>query len=79
VGLAGEGIWVRLTMEDRSEVTGFASGADSPNDFWSKFRTQLVRLDEAQFVAGGESAPGPKTLYVNRDRILVIEVTGHGR
>lgn len=79
MALAGEGIWVRLTLADRSQVTGFASGADSPNDFWSKFRTQLVRLDDAQLTIGTEEATRAATLYVNRDRILVIEVTGRGR
>ena len=70
---AGEGIWVRLTLVDGSVLRGFATGADSPNDFWSKFRTQMVRLEEAQ--RPGTNAPAEaSTIYVNRDLIVVAEI-----
>ena len=78
MALAGEGIWVRLTMVDGSCVRGYAAGADSPNDFWSKFRTQMVRLEEAERVGEGPELDGP-TVYVNRDRIVLAEVQRRGR
>ena len=79
MALAGDGIWVCLTMEDRTRVTGFASGAESPNDFWSKFRTQLVRLDDAHMTGPDGAREDRPTLYVNRDRILIVEIVSRGR
>lgn len=77
MALAGEGIWVRLTMVDGSCVRGYAAGADSPNDFWSKFRTQMVRLEDVEHE--GVDPPLGGTIYVNRDRIVMAEVVGRGR
>jgi len=69
-----DGIWVRVTLDDRSQITGFAAGAESPNDFWSKFRTQLVRLDGAWRVGDHSDGASGETLYVNRDHILIVEL-----
>ena len=78
MALAGEGIWVHLTMVDGSHVRGYAAGADSPNDFWSKFRTQMVRLEEAQRV-GIDDPESATTIYVNRASIALAEVIGRAR
>ena len=69
-----EGIWVKVTLDNRSQLTGFAAGAESPNDFWSKFRTQLVRLDDARRVGDHSQGGAGETLYVNRDHILLVEI-----
>ncbi len=69
-----DGIWVKVTLHDRSQITGFAAGAESPNDFWSKFRTQLVRLDESRRVGDHSDAASGETLYINRDHILLVEI-----
>ncbi len=68
------GIWVRTTLMDGVEVTGFASGAESPNDFWSKFRTQMVRLTHAREVPPRGEVREHETIYVNRDQIGLVEV-----
>jgi len=72
--MADDGIWVKITLDDRSQITGFAAGAESPNDFWSKFRTQLVRLDQCRRVGDHSEAPDGDTLYINRDHILLVEL-----
>ncbi len=77
MAIASEGIRVRLTMDNHTSVTGFASGAESPNDFWAKFRTQLVRLDDATLERADGATEGHPTLYVNRDRILLVAIV-HG-
>jgi hypothetical protein len=69
-----EGIWVKVTLDDRSQITGFAIGAESPNDFWSKFRTQLVRLDSCRRVGDHSDLAEGETLYINRDHILLVEM-----
>ena len=78
MALAGEGIWVRLTLADGSALRGYAPGAESPNDFWSKFRTQFVRLEHAERAEDG-GRPVDATVYVNRDRIVLAEVVGPDR
>ncbi len=70
MALEGEGIWVRLTMADGSRIRGWATGAESPNDFWSKFRTQLIRLEHVRHDGEDEEA----VVYVNRDSIVLAEV-----
>ncbi len=69
-----EGIWVRLGLDDGSDVSGFAVGADTPNDFWLKFRTQLVQLQDARVNHEDRSDTKHDRLYVNRDRIRTVEV-----
>ncbi|MCE9637543.1 MAG: hypothetical protein K8T90_17725 [Planctomycetes bacterium] len=68
------GIWVRLELDNGATLTGFASGADSPNDFWSVFKTQLIRLEEAWETAPGGTRRNYPTIYVNRDRIVLVDV-----
>jgi len=65
-------------MVDGTQVRGYATGADSPNDFWSKFRTQMVRLEEAQRI-GLDEPDTASTIYVNRDCIALAEVIGQAR
>jgi len=74
VTMETEGIWVRVTLDDRSQITGFAAGAESTNDFWSKFRTQLVRLDHSRHVGDHSNGATGDTLYINRDHILLVEM-----
>lgn len=68
------GIWVRITLDTGGAVTGFAPGADSPNDFWSVFKTQLVRLGDAIEIRADGSRRRYDTIYVNRDRIVLVDV-----
>lgn len=69
-----EGIWLRLHLKGGSEVAGFARGAESPNDIWSTFKTQLVRLDPAELQPTMGKVRSFETLYVNRDQIVLAEV-----
>lgn len=68
------GIWVRLVLDDSTEVTGFVSGAESPNDFWTFFKTHLVRLEGVVETPANGKKIGHKALYVNRDRIALVGV-----
>lgn len=68
------GIWVRITFDGGGSLTGFAPGADSPNDFWSVFKTQLVRLEDAVHVRPDGSRRRYDTIYANRERILLVDV-----
>jgi hypothetical protein len=68
------GVWVRLTLDIGGSMTGFAPGADSPNDFWTVFKTQLVRLEHAIHVRSDGTRRRYDTIYVNRDRILLADV-----
>jgi hypothetical protein len=68
------GIWVRLSLDTGDVLTGFAPGADSPNDFWSVFKTQLVRLEQAVELRSDHAKRRFDTIYVNRDRIVLVDV-----
>lgn len=68
------GIWVSLALDTGGTITGFAPGADSPNDFWTVFRTQLVRLEQAVEVRRDGAKRKFDTIYVNRDRIVLVDV-----
>jgi hypothetical protein len=68
------GIWVRLTLDTGGSMTGFAPGADSPNDFWNVFKTQLVRLEDAVHVRRDGTRRRYDTIYVNRERIVLVDV-----
>jgi hypothetical protein len=70
----GEGIWVRLTLRSDTVINGFAGGAESPNDFWTTFRTQLVRLTSVQVKRPDGDLRQHSSLYVNRDSIVLAEV-----
>lgn len=67
------GIWVRLTLDNGARLTGYASGADSPNDFWIIFKTQLVKLTEARVEWPQQKPKEYPVLYVNRDRICLVD------
>lgn len=76
--MENHGIKVALILDEGDRVEGFASGAESPNDFWSKFKTQCVRVDGARFVNTRGETSEHRALYVNRDRIRVAKiVTDH--
>ena len=68
------GIWIRLVLDGNSVLTGFVPGAESPNDFWVTFKTQLVRMDQAvgQLPSGKKIAH--ETVYVNRDYVMLAAV-----
>ncbi|MCG3135636.1 MAG: hypothetical protein HMLKMBBP_03357 [Planctomycetes bacterium] len=68
-----KGIWVRITLDNGARMTGFATGADSPNDFWIVFKTQLVKLAEARVEWPGKKPKDYPVLYVNRDRICLVD------
>lgn len=75
-GGSEKGVWVRLTLDTGASILGWAPGADSPNDFWTVFKTQLVRIEQVR-----ETPPKGRTrdypfLYVNRDRIVLVDVAG---
>jgi len=68
------GIWVRLVIEGDTVLTGFVPGADSPNDFWVTFKSQLIRMERVT----EEPQRGKKLthdrLYVNRDYIILATI-----
>jgi len=68
------GIWVRLIIDGNVEVTGRVDRADSPNDFWVTFTTQLVRVEQARELLPNGQQYLHDVLYVNRDRILLASV-----
>ena len=70
----GPGIWVRIELDSGATITGFAPGAESPNDFWTVFKTQLVRIEEARETRRRGGRRDYPALYVNRYRIVVIDV-----
>jgi hypothetical protein len=69
-----QGIWVRIITEGAIEVTGHVAGADSPNDFWTAFKTQCVHVDKAVETLPSGRKTGHDALYVNRDRIVAVSV-----
>jgi len=72
-----EGIWVRIITDGAIEVAGHVAGADSPNDFWTEFKTQCVRVDKAVETLPSGHKTGHETLYVNRERIVLVSVLPH--
>jgi hypothetical protein len=68
------GIWVRLIIDGNVEVTGYVARADSPNDFWVTFTTQLVHVEQARELLPNGQQFLHDGLYVNRDRILLASV-----
>lgn len=69
------GIWVKMVLDGGIRISGFASGADSPNDFWTVFKTQLVRLSDVRVSRPGKKPIPYPTLYVNRDKIVLVDAT----
>lgn len=72
--MSNKGFWVRLVIEGNSEITGYVAGAETPNDFWTTFKTQLVRVERAveQLPTGRKT--GHDAIYVNRDCIVLATV-----
>jgi hypothetical protein len=70
-----DGIWVRLVIEGDTVVTGFVPGAESPNDFWVTFKSQLIRMERVtEELKNGKKAKHER-LYVNRDYVLTAAIT----
>jgi len=68
------GIWVRLVIEGDTVITGFVPGADSPNDFWVTFKSQLIRMERVvEQLRNGTKLTHPR-LYVNRDYIVLAAI-----
>ncbi len=70
-----DGIWVTLMLDNGTEIAGFAPGADSPNDFGVTFKTQLIHLRTVQERRADGQVGSFADLYVNRDHILLAQIT----
>jgi len=68
------GIWVRLIVEGDTVVPGFVSAAESPNDFWNTFKSQLIRLERVTEELGNGTKVTHPRLYVNRDYVILASV-----
>ncbi|HEX5137787.1 MAG TPA: hypothetical protein VFY93_12490 [Planctomycetota bacterium] len=68
------GIWVRLVVEGDTVVTGFVAGAESPNDFWVTFKSQLIRLERVIEELRNGTKVTHARLYVNRDYVILASV-----
>ena len=67
-------IQVRLVVDSAFVITGSVSGADSPNDFWTTFKSQLIRIENATEQLPNGQTFEHDTLYVNRDKIVLASV-----
>ena len=65
------GISVRIVIQGNSEITGFVAGAETPNDFWTTFKTQLVRIENAVELLPSGRKISHDVVYVNRDHIVL--------
>lgn len=74
----GGGIWVRIVLDTGAEISGFVARAESPNDFWITFKTQLVRLERATETGADGRTNTHESLHVNRDRIVFVKVLEKG-
>ena len=77
--MANDGIWVRLVIEGDAVVTGFVPGAESPNDFWVTFKSQLIRIERVTEELKNGTKLTHERLYVNRDYILTAAVVNEPR
>lgn len=73
------GIWVRLVIEGDTTVTGYVPGADSPNDFWVTFKSQLIRLERATEELKNGTKITHDRVYVNRDYVLIAKIVNEPR
>jgi len=73
------GIWVRLVIEGDTAVTGYVPGADSPNDFWVTFKSQLIRLERATEELKNGTKITHDRVYVNRDYVLIAKIVNEPR
>ena len=72
--MSTDGIWVRLVIEGDTVVTGFVPGAESPNDFWVTFKSQLIRMERVTEELRNGTKVAHDRLYVNRDYILTAAI-----
>ncbi len=68
------GIWVRLVIEGDAVLTGFVPGAESPNDFWVTFKSQLIRMERVTEELKNGTKLTHDRLYVNRDYIILAAI-----
>lgn len=73
------GIWVRLVVDGDTLITGFVPGADSPNDFWVTFKSQLIRMERATEEPKSGAKLTHERVYINRDRIIVASIVNEPR
>jgi len=73
------GIWVRLAVEGDTVLTGFVPGADSPNDFWVTFKSQLIRMERVVEELKSGTKHAHDRLYVNRDYIVTAAIVNEPR
>jgi hypothetical protein len=73
------GIWVRLVVEGDTVITGFVSGAESPNDFWVTFKSQLIRMERVTEELRNGTKLSHDRLYVNRDYIVTAAIASEPR
>jgi len=72
--VADAGIWVRLVIEGDTVLTGFVPGAESPNDFWVTFKSQLIRIERVTEELRNGTKQSHGRLYVNRDYIITAGI-----
>jgi hypothetical protein len=77
--VADAGIWVRLVIEGDTVVTGFVPGAESPNDFWVTFKSQLIRMERVIEEPKGGAKISHDRLYVNRDYVILAAIANEPR
>lgn len=73
------GIWVRLVIEGDTVLNGFVPGAESPNDFWVTFKSQLIRMERVTEELKNGTKLTHDRLYVNRDYILLATIATEPR
>jgi hypothetical protein len=79
VAPSDSGIWVRLVIEGDTVLTGFVPGADSPNDFWVTFKSQLIRMERATEELKNGTKLTHDRLYVNRDHVILATLASEPR
>jgi len=73
------GIRVRLVIEGETVLTGFVPGAESPNDFWVTFKSQLIRMERVTEELKNGTKLTHDRLYVNRDYIITAAIAHEPR
>jgi len=66
-----QGIWLRLVVPGNTEITGFVVGADSPNDFFTTFKTHFVRVEQAVETQPSGRQYRHDLLHVARDSVVI--------
>ncbi len=65
------GIWLRLVVSGNTEITGFIVGAESPNDFFTTFKTHFVRIEQAVETQPSGRQFEHALLHVARDSVML--------